>query len=428
MRLTDLSTAACRWLLALGLALGLALCSPWALAGYYQWETVELPASSGAACGNGTPYRFFVNRTPLNKHTVLMFEGGGACWDQKACLGEGPLAAANPDGIPPDYLRQLNTAAFGLVTPFTSRFNRFQAVQTQAWNIVYVPYCTGDVHSGNKVVVYDDADPSRPRTEYHRGQANIRGTAQWLRDNLGAPEDLLLTGFSAGGVGSTVTYAMVRDILQPTGRSSLLADSGPLMQAPRSGSTAAYPSKLLHEKIRASWGLDEPGGLITQFAGQLPGFDPDNLGTVSGALAQRYPSDRFTYLAFQADTNFSAFSYEKFYPDIANAPNDAVKRQRLLAYWQPELASWMQGLDPYANVSVHLPFFRNFNQSHCLTIVDFSGTGIEELNITSIASVIDDTLNRGPVARSVETDQTSDYFRPLSEAIRLFKLLEKILL
>jgi hypothetical protein len=51
-------------------------------AAYFKWETVELPASSGATCGNGTPYRFFVNRTPFTSKTVVMFEGGGACWDR----------------------------------------------------------------------------------------------------------------------------------------------------------------------------------------------------------------------------------------------------------------------------------------------------------------------------------------------------------
>jgi len=406
----------------------LALAAPWAAAGYFQWETIDLPAASGAACGDGSQYRIFVNRTPLSKNLVLMYEGGGACWDQNACTGVGHLAAANPNGVPADYLRLLNTAAFGMVTPFSSRNDPFQAVPTQSWNIVYVPYCTGDVHSGSKVVVYDDADPAHPRTEYHRGQANMRAAAQWLRANLGQPQDLLLTGFSAGGAGSTVTYALVRDILAPSGKSSLLADSGPLLQAPRSGTPAQYPSLPLHNTIRSAWGLDEPGGLITLFAGALPAFDVDNLGSVSGALAQRYPNDRFAFMAFQADTNFSAFSYEKFYPDISGAPNDLIRRQRLLALWQPDLAMWVADLQQYANVSYHLPYFRNFNDSHCLTIVDFSGTGIEELGIASIAPFVDNTLARGPVMRNVEADQVSDYFRPLSDAIRLFKLLERLLL
>ncbi|MFY9514685.1 MAG: pectin acetylesterase-family hydrolase [Rubrivivax sp.] len=409
-----------RWIAAAALLLA----APWAAAGYYQWEMVELPADSGAACGNGTPYRFFVNRTPLNKHIVLMYEGGGACWDQDACNGIGPLSASNPNGIPPDYMSRFDTtAAYGLVTPFTNRLDPFQKVQTQSWNIVYLPYCTGDVHSGSKVVVYDDKDPANPRMQFHRGQANIRGAAQWLRGNLGAPRDMLLTGFSAGGVGSTVTYGLVRDILQPTGRGSLLADSGPLMQAPRGSDPATHPSLPLHEKIRSSWGLDEPGGLVAQYGATLPAFNPDNLGSVNGALAQRYPQDRFSFLAFQADTNFSAFSYAKFYDDIANAPNDVVYRERLLQRWQPDLSMWVADLQLYGNVSYHLPFFRNFNQSHCLTIIDFSGTGIEEAGIADLSVVVDNTLAHGPVMRNVETDHVSDYFQPLSGIIRLYKLL-----
>jgi hypothetical protein len=406
----------------------LALAAPWAAAGYFQWDMVELPASSGAACGNGTPYRFFVNRTPVSKSVVVVYEGGGACWDQNACLGIGPLSASNPDGIPPDYMHRIDTtAAFGLVTPFSSRNDPFQAVQTQSWNIVYLPYCTGDVHSGSKIAVYDDVDPAHPRTQYHRGQANIRAAAQWLRDNIGQPQDMLLTGFSAGGVGSTVTYGLMRDALQPSGRSSLIADSGPLMQAPRGASTDQYPSLPLHETIRAAWGLDEPGGLITSYGTTLPGFDPNNLGTVNGALASRYPDDRFTFLMFQADMNFSLFSYEKFYPDISGAPNSFVKRQRTLARWQPDLAKHAQDLLNYNNVSFHQAFFRNFEDSHCLTIVDFSATGIEELGILSIAPVVDDTLNRAAVSKNIEQDHVSDYFRPVSDAIRLVKLLFKLL-
>jgi hypothetical protein len=411
-----------------GLAAGLlGIATPWAVAAYFQWDMVELPAESGAACGNGTPYRFFVNRTPLSKSTVIVYEGGGACWDQNACSGIGDLSAANPNGIPPDYMQKLtNEAAGGLVTPFSSRNDPFQAVQTQSWNIVYLPYCTGDVHSGSKLTVYADADPANPRTQYFRGQANIRGAAQWLRANLGRPKDLVLTGFSAGGVGATVTYGLVRDTLQPTGKASLLADSGPLMQAPRGGSSAQYPSLPLHETIRAAWGLDEPGGLVAMYASTLPAFDPDNLGSVSGALSQRYPEDRFSFMAFQADTNFSAFSYEKFYPEISGAPNDQVRRQLLLARWQPDLAMFSANLDLYGNVGYHLPFFRNFNDSHCLTIIDFSGTGIEEVGIADVSPFVDSTLDRGPVMRNTETDHVSDYFRPVSAAIRLFKLLTRL--
>lgn len=402
-------------------ALALALTGSWASAGYFVWDTVELPASSGAACGNGTPYRFFVNRNPFTRNTVIMYEGGGACWDQKSCQGVGALSASNPNGVPSDYLAQVNTAAGGLVTPFTARLDPFQSVPTQGWNIVYLPYCTGDVHSGNKLAVYGDADPANPRVEYHRGQLNVLGAAHWLRANIGQPNQLLLTGFSAGGVGSTTTYPLMRDILQPTGRSSLLADSGPLMPAPRGSSTDQYPSLLLHERIRSAWGLDEPTGLIPQFS-SMPGFDPNNFGTVSTAIARRYPQDRFSYAVFQADGIFSAFSYEKFYPDIANAPTPEARMQALLARWQPDVMRWTQQLQQEPNVAYHVPYFRDFNQSHCLTIVDFSGTGIEDKGIASLSPFLDNTLNRGAPMRNIEEDHVSDLSRPLSFAMSLLKI------
>jgi len=282
------------------------------------------------------------------------------------------------------------------------------------------------VHSGNKVTVYSDSDPYHPRVQYHRGQVNIAAAAQWLRQNMGRPEQLLLTGFSAGGVGSTVTYALVRDTLQPTGKVSLLADSGPLMPAARGGTPEQFPSLPLHERIRSAWGLDEPTGLITQF-GSMPGFDVNNLGTVSGALAQRYPQDRFGYMVFQADGNFSAFSYAKFYDDLIHAPDERAYRQALYSRWVPDVTRWMAELEQYDNVSYHVPFFRNFNDSHCLTIVDFSGTGIEDAGVESLAPFVDNTLDRGPVMRHAEADHVSDFFQPLSGAIRLFKLITRII-
>jgi hypothetical protein len=385
--------------------------APLAHAGFFQWDTVELPAATGASCGNGTPYRFFVNRTPFTTDTIVVYEGGGACWDQEACLGNGKLSASNPNGVPADYFSQLNSAAFGYVTPFSNRINPWDQVRTQNWNIVYLPYCTGDVHSGSKVTVYSDSNPAAPRVQFHRGQANVRAAAQWLRANIGRPGQLALTGFSAGGAGSTTTYAIMRDTLQPTRRSSLLADSGPLYPAERSATPAQAPSILLHNRIREAWGLDSAGGLVTQYA-SLPGFNSQNLGTINGALAQRYPQDRFGYMLFQADGNFSAFSYQKFYPEIANAANDDVRKQLINQKWRQDIGNYLPALANFNNVGYYVPFWRLLNDSHCLTVVEWSGTGIEERGIQSIKPFVDNILDRsgGPM-REYETDNFWDYFR-----------------
>ena len=64
---------------------------------YYKWTPVTLPVASGASCGNGTPARVFVNRTPMTTKTLVYFEGGGACWNQNSCLGKGKLTEVATD-------------------------------------------------------------------------------------------------------------------------------------------------------------------------------------------------------------------------------------------------------------------------------------------------------------------------------------------
>lgn len=380
---------------------------------YFTWEMVELPAASGASCGNGTPYRFFVNRTPFTSKTVVMYEGGGACWDQKACKGGSKLSAANPNGVPADYMQKWDyQAKFGLVTPFTLRLHPLQRVQTQSWNIVYVPYCTGDVHTGNRTAVYDDQDAAQPLAYFHRGAVNAKGLTQWMEKNMPRPAHLLLTGFSAGGVGSTANYPLMRTTLQPR-RAALLADSGPLMWAPRGSTPEQSPSLPLHERIRQAWGLDEPQGLLTELLARYPGVgDGNNLGTLTAALGKIFPQDRLGFAVFQEDQIFSAFSYEKFFPDIAAAPTEADRQARLNAKWRQDLGPWLDSLKGRPNIGWYAPNGRNINQAHCLTIVTFGGTGIDELKIDGVGSFLDNLLaDSGPVMRAAEADRST---RPMS--------------
>jgi hypothetical protein len=253
--------------------------------------------------------------------------------------------------------------------------------------------------------------------QYHRGQANLRAAAAWIGASLRTRE-LLITGFSAGAVGATAGYPILRDAIAPRGNATLLADSGPLFSAPRQADPAAYPSAPLHQRIRAVWGLDAPEGLLSTSLSSLPGFNPDDLGSVPGALALRYPQDRFAYVSFIRDTTFSAFSYAKFDQAIMDSTDEAARLPLLLASWERDLDRWVGAMQPYGNVSWHLPYFRNFAGSHCLTLVDFTGTGIEEVGLGSIQPFINNALDRGEPLRHVETDRISDLLRPLGDGLR----------
>jgi len=383
-------------------------------AAYFKWETVELPASSGATCGNGTPYRFFVNRTPFTSKTVVMFEGGGACWDQGACKGGTLLDAVNPDGIPTNYMTDWNRQAhLGLVTPFTTRVNPLTTIQTQDWNIVYLTYCTGDVHTGNKAAVYNNLDPANPMTYQHKGAVNTEAVAKWMAANLKQPDHLLLTGFSAGGVGSAANYPMFRNTVKPK-KMALLADSGPLFSVPRTATPQQAPSVLLHNKIRDVWGLDGTDGLVTKLIKQYPtAGSADNLGSISAGLGKIFPNDRIGYAVFQEDTNFSAFSYQKFYPEIANAATNDERLSLLNVKWRQEIKPWMAMLDTQPNVGYYIPNKRDINGSHCLTIVTFGGTSIVEAGLKDVGRFVDNLLDgKGPVMRAYET-------QPLSQRVLL---------
>lgn len=379
-------------------------------AGYFQWEMVELPASSGASCGNGTPYRFFVNRTPFTSKAVVMFEGGGACWDQAACKGGTLLDAVNPDGIPTNYMSDFNRQAkLGLVTPFTARLHPLQRVQTQNWNIVYLTYCTGDVHTGNKIAVYDNVDPAQPLSYYHRGAVNAQAVAKWMANNLPKqPAHLLLTGFSAGGVGSTALYADFRETIKPR-KMALLADSGPLFDVPRNATPEQAPSVLLHNKIRGVWGLDGPNGLVTKLIGKYPNAGTaDNLGSITAGIGKIFPNDRIGYANFQEDTNFSAFSYQKFYPEIANAPDEATRLSLLNQKWRQEITPWIAQMNTQPNVGYYIPNKRELNGSHCLTIVTFGGTSILDKGLLSVGTFVDNLLDgKGTPIRAFEDNPTS---------------------
>lgn len=378
-------------------------------AGYLQWETVELPASSGATCGNGTPYRFFVNRTPFTSKTVVMFEGGGACWDQGACKGGTLLDAVNPDGIPTNYMTDWNRQAhLGLVTPFTMRLHPLQSVQTQSWNIVYLTYCTGDVHTGNKVALYDNVDPLNPMAYHHRGMVNAKAVAAWMAKNLKQPEKLFLTGFSAGGVGSAALYPAFREALKPK-QMSLLADSGPLFNVPRNATPEQAPSVLLHNKIRTVWGLDGPNGLVTELMAKYPGAgSADNLGSITAGLGKIFPNDRIGYANFQEDTNFSAFSYQKFYPEIANAPDNETRLKLLNQKWRQEITPWVAQMETQPNIGYYIPNKRELNGSHCATIVTFGGTSIVEAGLHDVGRFVDNLIDgKGTPIRAFEKTPTS---------------------
>lgn len=322
----------------------------------FDWQKVELP---GTVCGNGSQYRFFVNNTG-SPNLLFFFEGGGACWDYDTCSGRaGALGAANPNGIAEGYMQGfeakyvsplVNGADPGL--PLRSR----KDLVTRGWNVVYMPYCTGDVHIGNNVATYADPTGAQPPiTWHHAGYTNTLAAVDYARSRFPSIQKLLVTGFSAGGTATAASYWFVRKALQPQ-RGYLLDDSGPIFPAPYSSSN----SRPLQDAIRAAWKLDSVLDLLPA------SFDRNDFGSINRMVAQEFPGDQLAYTAYTRDYNYSRFSYERFF-----TPND---KESVLARWSTDESALVAQLSAHSNYSYFIPYERQINASHCSTIVTFIGS------------------------------------------------------
>jgi hypothetical protein len=322
----------------------------------YNWERVALP---GAQCGNGSQYKFFARRTS-SPNLLFFFEGGGACWDYDTCSGRaGVLGAANPNGIADDYMTQftakyvsplVNGADPGL--PLRSRTD----LATKDWNIVYMPYCTGDVHIGNRNATYVDPTGAQPPLSWkHAGNNNTIAAVQWAHAAFPQVNKLLVTGFSAGGTATASAYYFVRRGINPA-RGYYLDDSGPVYPAPN----ASFNSRPLHERIRSAWNLDA-------VFNQLPAsFDRSDMGSINRMVATEFPGDQIAYTGYTRDYNYSRFSYERFL-----TPTD---KESVLGFWGEDEDNLVAQLDGFNNTSYFIPHERQINASHCSTIITFIGS------------------------------------------------------
>jgi len=371
---------------------------------YSKWQVVQLSPATGATCGDGSPYKFFANRRPKTTNMLLYFEPGGACADYESCSGTtGIRGARNPNGIPDNYLESLGTNS---VSPLISRglaiFAPNDYVETVDWSTVYIPYCTGDIYSGDKVAAYENPkDPNENIMWSHNGIKNVRAVLAWLKENLPKPPQMLATGCSAGGVGSLTNYAHIRNDLNPI-KSFLLNDSGPVFSAPESCNRADHPSLPLHHQIRESWGLDD--GMIPYLSRLLPDFDPNNMGTMYAAMAHQFPDDRMGFTQFWGDKIFSSYSYERSHPEMALGNTLASRYPLLRSRWYQDTANLISELDGHENFGYYIPRQRNFNESHCTTIVSFHNTEIDERGLTVKDFIVDLLDGTGSILEASETD------------------------
>jgi hypothetical protein len=176
----------------------------------------------GTTCGDGSIAGVAVNLQPSSPDLLVYMEGGGACWDANTCFTLGTaiqIAAPYTNATFQNDLTMLN--ASGL-------FSRSDPASPFAGaSFVYVPYCTGDVHGGSTVQVYDLGN-GQTRTVHHVGGLNAQVIADTVYATLPTLSRIWLVGSSAGGYGATLNlHRYVAD--WPDASVELLQDSAPFV-------------------------------------------------------------------------------------------------------------------------------------------------------------------------------------------------------
>lgn len=221
---------------------------------------------------------------------VVFLQGGGACWDYVTCGGAGDLGVPKTASAGPFGPAEFEQGIHDLYPASWIRRENLPPSLRDA-TIVFVPYCTGDVHAGDRETTY--SFPGRPSITWrHAGRTNLLAFLERLGATFPSPRKLVVAGSSAGGFGSFANYTAFRRYW-PDARAYLVDDSGPPLpgDAVPPGTRAGW---------YASWNL---GAALDPFCPACA----DDLSQGLVELAWRYPQDRIALLSPLQDLTIRGF-------------------------------------------------------------------------------------------------------------------------
>jgi hypothetical protein len=223
-------------------------------------------------CARGGRFAFWT-RQGTTEELVVYFQGGGGCWDYQTCRpGSTWFKDAVSDADDP-------TGEAGILDPDDPR-NPFRRA-----SMVYVPSCTGDVYIGDHDQTYRSAAGDQV-TIRHRGHVNAAAALRWTYQHLRGPRSVLVTGCSAGSVGSALAAPSVIDAY-PGARVTQLGDSLALV---------------FHRPLNLQ--IDYRGhDNLPAWAAGMPALRPGAFTMTAWyrALAAHYPRQRFAQVNFLHD-------------------------------------------------------------------------------------------------------------------------------
>ncbi len=178
-------------------------------AGFNQgWNRIE--PGGETICSTGTPYAYYFK--PGDPRKILVyFDGGGACWSFENCnpqlktLTHSPFVIDSIDN-PGLHNEGITGASWQGIFDLDNSKN-----PVADYTMLMLPYCTADTHLGNAVADYQDTDSDSTIMINHKGYVNASTALAWLDSLIEQPEEIIVTGVSAGSIASPVYAALLSD-------------------------------------------------------------------------------------------------------------------------------------------------------------------------------------------------------------------------
>ena len=176
----------------------------------WQWLPI-----AGSECADGSATGIGVSLAANSNLLMIFLQGGGRCDSADTC-GVNDAAAVNLQGFAADDFNSTIAVQSGILNRQDPNNPLAQA------SMVFVPYCTGDDHSGDNIASYGT---------HHRGYANMGLYLQTLVPMFPHVQEVLLTGSSAGGSGAFWNYYRAQQSFGAI-QVTLLDDAGPFIGQP----------------------------------------------------------------------------------------------------------------------------------------------------------------------------------------------------
>jgi hypothetical protein len=213
-----------------------------------EWTYVE---PQGALCRDGSSKAGYFYRTGGDSNVMIFLNGSGACTDAFFC-------SVTPKSVDESFAAESIVEASASILdgkPVMARqlppnegiLKRDARNPVANWNMVFVPYCTGDVHAGSKP---NATVPGVEGQQQFVGYTNLGLILKSIGPSFSEAQKVLLAGTGAGGFGALLNMERTQDFFAAQGaKVSVITDSGIPFQD-------QFLAACLQKKWRDIWNLD----------------------------------------------------------------------------------------------------------------------------------------------------------------------------